>query len=152
MHHLGQKYKVQPLIEQCEALLGEEIPVENAVEMYETAVKYGILDVKQKALDLIVRYWAVLLHILQVMYEIIYNHVRSSHDTKLISFRSLGQLLQDPQLLAAKEATLMEMLKRNDLRVKEVDLFRFVVRYAIQFYGTWESFVFTIKFENAGGG
>ena len=56
LHQLGQKYKVQPLIEKCDALLRERMPVENAVEIYETADKYGIWGVRKEAADVIVRY------------------------------------------------------------------------------------------------
>ena len=55
LQELGQKYKVQPLIQKCEPLLGGRITLENAVEMYETAEKYGFVYAKMKAEDLIVR-------------------------------------------------------------------------------------------------
>ena len=59
--HLGLKYKVQPLVEKCEAFfLVEGISSEHAIEIDEAAEKYQFMDLRDKAGGIIAR-WANLM-------------------------------------------------------------------------------------------
>ena len=58
--HLGLKYEVQPLVDKCEAFIAEGISPEHAVEVYEAAKKYYLIDLMDKAGG-IIAWWASLM-------------------------------------------------------------------------------------------
>ena len=46
---LSQKYKVHPLTRKCKELLKIEIPIEDSVKVFETARRYGLRELMDRA-------------------------------------------------------------------------------------------------------
>ena len=53
--HLAQKYKVGPLMKKCEELLETEIDLEDSVQVFETARRYGRDELVDRAGETIVK-------------------------------------------------------------------------------------------------